>query len=524
MNEQLELYRNKLMEIWKSTSTKKKILIGVTILFLLAAIVLTVQLASKTEFVPLYNSELSEAEVGEIKSQLDASGVKYQLSPSGTSIMVPAKQRAEIVTSLASEGFPRTGAITYKDITENMGLGVTDSQFNLQKQAALQSEIERLIERGIDSIESAQVILDIPEKSYFLTDEEDVATASVVVRIRPGFQLDQAKVNGLYHLVSKSVPNLPTEEIVIMDQTGKVLEMVELDESGQNLSGYEQQRQVKKDIERDIKRELEALLGKVLGPDQVIVSVFATLNFDKQTTQQQLVEPVTEDGKGIATSEEKITESFTGEGAVPGGVVGTGQGDIPGYPGVTGTNGNSEYERVEQRVQSEVNRISREIVSSPYYVEDLAITVAVDVGEQANSDEQIAVIEGILRSVVQTSLANSPRQMTDEELAQRINVLPQTFQKIPVPEAEKGVNPLILYLLAALAALALAGLAFVLVKRKKREEEELDQLATAPKSTEIPDIPYEESEGTMVRKQLEKLAQQKPEDFVGVLRTWLADD
>ena len=42
---------------------------------------------------------------------------------------------------------------------------------------------------------------------------------------------------------------------------------------------------------------------------------------------------------------------------------------------------------------------------------------------------------------------------------------------------------------------------------------------------EVPDLPEEQdSEATVKRKQLEKLAKEKPEDFAKLLRSWIAED
>ena len=42
---------------------------------------------------------------------------------------------------------------------------------------------------------------------------------------------------------------------------------------------------------------------------------------------------------------------------------------------------------------------------------------------------------------------------------------------------------------------------------------------------EVPDLPDEQdSEATVKRKQLEKLAKEKPDDFAKLLRSWIAED
>ena len=59
------------------------------------------------------------------------------------------------------------------------------------------------------------------------------------------------------------------------------------------------------------------------------------------------------------------------------GTVGTGETDIPTYP-AAGGDGGSESERLEERINYEVNRITKEIAAQPYRVEDLTINVGVE--------------------------------------------------------------------------------------------------------------------------------------------------
>ena len=68
-------------------------------------------------------------------------------------------------------------------------------------------------------------------------------------------------------------------------------------------------------------------------------------------------------------------------------------------------------------------------------------------------------------------------------------------------------------------------LIFYIIRSRKEEkmiEPEYEELL-AP--AEVPNIEEEvETEGTMRRKQLEKLAKEKPDEFAKLLRSWIAED
>ena len=62
----------------------------------------------------------------------------------------------------------------------------------------------------------------MPSNSLFIEDEEH-ATASVVVKLRPGKWLNADQIQGIVHLVSSSVSRLKPENVTVVDNSGKLL-------------------------------------------------------------------------------------------------------------------------------------------------------------------------------------------------------------------------------------------------------------------------------------------------------------
>lgn len=84
-----------------------------------------------------------------------------------------------------------------------------------------------------------------------------------------------------------------------------------------------------------------------------------------------------------------------------------------------------------------------------------------------------------------------------------------------------------LYVLAGVAALSVGSLAFMLIRRR-READVMEESEDTPRSAgevEVPPMEFDENnEKAVVRKQLENMAKERPEDFAKLLRTWLAED
>ncbi|MCX8046027.1 MAG: flagellar basal-body MS-ring/collar protein FliF, partial [Anoxybacillus gonensis] len=216
MNERLKQVIERFKLFWSErTKQQKAVTIGL-IGALIVAVALTAFFATRTNFVPLY-SNLSPQEAGQIKATLDQRGIKSQITDNGTTILVPEQLVNTLKVELAAEGIPDSGSIDYSFFGKNSGFGMTDNEFNVLKIEAMQTELANLI-KSIDGVEDAKVMINLPQPTIFVGDQQEEASASIVLKTKAGYKFNEQQIKSLYHLVSKSVPNLPTENIVIMNQ------------------------------------------------------------------------------------------------------------------------------------------------------------------------------------------------------------------------------------------------------------------------------------------------------------------
>lgn len=526
MNDKLLAYRDRIIEFWNGRSKKQKGIILGSLLLLVILVASLIMFGNRTNFVPLY-SNLTLEEAGKIKEALDARGVPSEVSSNGTTISVPETMVNTLKVELAAEGFPNSGRIDYSTIQQGTGFGMTDNEFSVIERAAMQTELANLI-RTIDGVRNANVMITLPEESIWVADEPEAASASVVIDLAPGYQLDQKQIRALYHLVSKSVPNLPIDNIVIMDSNFEHFEYNDENSMNTTLTVYEQQRKIKQDIEKDITRRLQQMLGTWIGRDSVLVSVTTDIDFTQENRQEELVTPVDEENmEGLVVSVETITETYEGVAGEEG-VAGVGEG-IPGYPGVVGGDGGT-YERVEERINNEVNRIRRDIVESPYKIRDIGIQVMVEPpeGMEETPPETLEAIEQILATIVRTSIDSSiVQELTNEEIEDKIVVFSQPFNgKVEQQPASEPTIPLWMYIVGGVLLAIIIILVILLIRKNRKAEEGVEEeeaVEAVPK--EIPELPEGElTEAEMKRRQLEKLAKEKPEEFAKLLRTWLVED
>jgi flagellar M-ring protein FliF len=525
MNQRLNEMKEKISGFWGRLSKKKKWGYVGIFLFLVLSLSLGIYFFSKPQLVPLYANSLSQKEVGDIKTELERQGyTDFQLADNGTKILVPKQDAPDLLVNLAAKGLPKTGAISFGEMTQNAKFGITDREFDAMEREVIQGQVAELITH-IDGIKNANVMITLPEDTPFLRpDEKSTASASVIVEMEPGYTLEPGQIRALYHLVSKSIPNLPKENIAIMDQYSQLLDDQTDDSDGLDMQAYEKQRKIQQDVERDITRNLQSMLGTIMGTDKVLVQAFVKLNFDQVKTKEQLVEPVNkESNEGIAVSVEKITKSYKGQGSADG-TDGTGETDVPGYP-AEGSGESSESEELQNRVNYEVNRITKEIIQSPYSIEDVTINVGV---EPPNPKKPSSLtpqmeqnIKDILSNVVSTALADK-KNLTQRDINNRITVFPKEFAgKQQIQQTKEEPN----YLVYGIGALTLIiiGVSLFLLLRKKNKlqyQEELD-LSRMESLQEFAPI---EEEAVIIRQELEDIIQKNPDDFVALLRYWINEE
>ncbi|MFC0188898.1 flagellar basal-body MS-ring/collar protein FliF [Fictibacillus aquaticus] len=530
MNEKWRVFTSRTKGYFNSLTNLQK---GLVAGGALAAIVIIVYLAiflSKPELVPLY-SNLSPQEAGQVQETLNSKGITSELADGGNTILVPAEKADSLKVELAAEGIPKSGNIDFSYFGEKSGFGITDKEFSILEREATQTEISSLI-KSINGVDDAAVMITMPEPGVFVSDEEQPASASVVLTLAPGARLEKQHVNALYNLVSKSVPNLPVENIVITDQYSNYYDLDSPSGSDNTMSAYDEQRKIKMDIERDIQRRVQQMLGTIVGHDKVVTTVTADIDFTKEKREENLVEPVDpEKMEGIEVSVERIKETFSGEGAQAGGTAGTGDEEVPNYPGASG-NSNGDYEKVEERINNEVNKIRKEIVESPYEIRDIGIQAMVEPPNPKKPDslpaERLDDIQQILATIVRTTISkDAENPLTDEQIEQKVFVSAQPFKgKAEAAGGSKEGVPLWVYITGGILLLVILFLIFALRKKTKDKQTVYELGQDIPiESFSVPDVNSEfESESTVRKEQLDRMAREKPDEFAKLLRTWLSED
>jgi len=262
-----------LKQIARSPATRQlMLLVGVA---LAVAIGVGVVLWSRGPNYALLYAGLDSKDAAAVTQALQAGNTPYTLSPDGSSISVPAADLAAVRLKLASQGLPQGSAGTAMPGADSP-FGMSDLAERTRYQQMLETDLGNTI-AGLQSVRSARVHLALPKPSAFVRDNRQ-ASASVLLTLYPGRQLDQSQVAAIVHLVASSVPELDAKQVSIIDQQGQLLTISDPDSA--SAIGDSRLRLATR-LENTYAQRVEDLLTPLVGPGRVRAQVSAEMDFSQ---------------------------------------------------------------------------------------------------------------------------------------------------------------------------------------------------------------------------------------------------
>lgn len=295
-------------------SMRNKLIAMVGAAALIAALVGGWMWAKQPDYVVLF-SNISDQDGGAIVSALTQQNVPYKFTEGGGAILVPSSQVHDLRLRLAAQGLPRGGMVGF-ELMEGQKLGISQFAEQVNYQRALEGELARSIQ-SLAAVQAARVHLAIPKQSAFLRDTQK-PTASVLVNLQPGRALDAAQIAGIVHLVASSVPQLETDHVTVVDQSGTLLSA---GNDAMRMAGLDaSQLSYVKEIEKSYVQRIEAILSPITGTDNVRAQVAADVDFSQTEQTAETFKPNSAPESNVMRSTQSVETLSREPGAagVPG--------------------------------------------------------------------------------------------------------------------------------------------------------------------------------------------------------------
>lgn len=279
---------------------------------------------SQTPDYRVLYGNLSDRDGGAVIAALQQMNVPYKFAEGGA-LSVPAGQVHEVRLRLAGQGLPKGGLIGF-EVMESQKFGTSQFAEQINYQRGLEGELARSIQ-ALSSVQSARVHLALSRQTAFLR-EQSKPSASVILGLFPGRNLDATQVSAVVHLVSNSVPDLQARNVSIVDQHGNLLSAP----PAESARGVLEPTQIKyrHDLEQSYISRIEAILSPLTGATNVRAQVTADLDFTQSEHAEEIYKP--NQGTADAAVRSRQTSETNAATAATGGIPGALSNQPPAQP------------------------------------------------------------------------------------------------------------------------------------------------------------------------------------------------
>jgi len=431
--------------------------------------------AQKPNLAPLYPN-LGEKDSAEVADALRAAGIEFKLDGATGGVTVPADQVHEARLRLASQGLPKGSSLGMEMIQKEQGFGTSQFIETARYQLALETELSRTI-GSLMAVKGARVHLALPKASAFARSR-DQASASVLLELHPGRQLEAGQVASIVHMTASSVPNLLPSAVTVIDQYGHLLtgegQDSEADASSEQFSFARR-------VEADYVRRIEQLLTPMMGAGRVSAQVAADVDFSVTEEAREAYNPNPQAIRSEQTSEEATRNGTGAAQGIPGATsnqapnaaqavpLNTVNGAPVGAAAAATTTATAATPTSESRSATrnfELDKTISHTRKAPGKVQRLSIAVLVDNLPKANdkgvlvptalTEAEIAKVQALVREAVgfdekrgDTVTVQNAAFLPNEALAP-IEALPMWKQPEMRDYARQGLGALVVLLIALL--------------------------------------------------------------------------
>ncbi len=332
-------------------------------------------------YAPLF-SNLSATDASAITDELTAEGIDYQLQGAGT-IMVPKDEVYALRLSVAGKGLtPQEGSDSGYSLLDQQGITTSEFEQQTTYQRALEGELNNTLE-AMNGVRTASVHIAMPKDEVFVTDQSK-PTAAVLLALTPGTSLAGEQVQTVVNLVSSSIQGMDPADVTVSDTTGQVLS------SAGGGASTDSQADATATFQQTLQANAQAMLDRVLGPGNSMVTVAATMNFDQSnSTSTSYSYPA----QIPALAESNTTESYSGSGAGAAGVLGT-------DGTATTSSGDGSYTKDSSTANNPVNTEVRTTIAAPGQVERLTVAVVLN-----SADGAATIAPGTVQDLVSNAVS-----------------------------------------------------------------------------------------------------------------------
>jgi flagellar M-ring protein FliF len=501
--------------------------------------------AGKPDLQPAF-TKLTTEQAGTVSEALRGAKIQFELTDGGATILVPTGSMAAARVAAGQAGYSGDGATGF-EIFDSQQFGASEFDQQVAYQRAIEGKLRNTI-GAMQGVAEVQVSVVAAQRGLF-SDQDRPASASVNLRMQSGSP-DAAMVRGIVSTTAAAVAGLTPDGVTVVDDKGRVLAGPAVAEGGDAMA-------IQSNVERGLSNKVQALVDQALGAGHASVAVSAQLDLDKVERQVTTVKPI-DVGNWTPTSVQSTQEQYGAGGAGgAGGIPGSGS-NVPGlptYPGTVVTPSASPgaspaavaspaagaspaavagYVKEQQTVNYANSQTIEKIIQQPGAIKRLSVAVLLDQAAMGSISAEN------LKSSIEAAIG------ADATRGDNISVAAVPFAATTAL-ADAGTSGGIMdtiggtvgSVIGGLVALILVFLVWRNLKALRRRADDMQLLTAGPANQALLEAGYSstgaaasiaplpefgETPQAKIQERLRIVAEEKPEEIVGLVNSWLRTD
>lgn len=354
-------------DFFKSLSNAKKAGLLATSALVLTSIGMLIMWTGSSAYQTLYTNLTSE-DATAVMRLLREKKIPFKVEHDGKTIKIPPEAVYDLRLELAAGGYPQSSVVGY-EVFDRTSFSTTSFVQKLNQKRAIEGELMRTINQ-LKGVLRSRVHLALPTKSAFIEDQKKT-TASVVIDIEPGQNLNDRQIAGISRLISSAVEGMEIGDVTIVDANGKVLSKNTNDPLAKQTATMLEFQQK---MEQDYESRIEQILTKVVGEGKIVAKVSLDLDFTQVSETQTVY-----DQEGAAVrSQQKESQMMDGSRPLPSGAPGAAS-NIPGpQPASARAEVKSNTQKAFETSNYAVPETIRRAIKPSFAVKKISVAVLVD--------------------------------------------------------------------------------------------------------------------------------------------------
>ena len=269
MNEVVKKFLEHLKGLWTKWSIPQRLILAGIVVVVIVGIVALFGVTTSANYVAVIDAPIrDEAARDRIVTRINEEGIRTNVTANGVVQVSDEATARRLRTILIREDLIPRGIDPWA-VFDRERWTITDFERNVNRQRAQTQMVTDHI-RAVDGVDNASVSIVWPESTLFRADQNPV-TASVIIFPRPGSDIARNRhaIEGIQRLLQLAVEGLSTDNIVITDHTGVILNdfagMAALD----RLNIIEREQRQRQSLEATMRARVLREMQSIFGTDRV---------------------------------------------------------------------------------------------------------------------------------------------------------------------------------------------------------------------------------------------------------------